>query len=1241
MAYVQLAKALYDYTAQAEDELDLKEDDTLYVLEADDPEWYKAKLRRLDADGNPLLDDEEAPIGVVPANYVEEAEPIRISRALYDYSAQNEDELSIAEDELLRVYESDGTWLLAKKQGDDALGEGAVGRLGYVPANYVDEVAATDVGDASAQQEEADESYSAAAAKPVPIPTSAPPTSAAPPVDKTDGIKMWAVSILDAKKKKKKGTLGIGNGSLFFASESDKTPVQKISVLSIASHAIENKGKQLRVDLEAGTGVEGDAMTFACDKKEADDIAAKLDESKGKAERMAQQQQESGHEEEEAVEEAVSAAPQAPPAPPAPVPPPQPSRTTSAASVPPPPPAPPAPSFQAPPQRGTSILPPPTRKMATSPAPSANNTAPPAPPAPPAPAANGHGGDGEPAMALYDFEAQGDDELSVAENEKLTLVERENDDWWKVRNADGQEGVVPASYVEVVEGESGAEGKTEQQQQEEAAAAAAAEREQAVAAEQRRKEARDRLAREAEERRRREALKSQPAPEPPKSAPTSATADHKAARDVRIPEGRSAPARPKEAGSKSKPAPGRTRVWHDRTGQFRVEAEFLGFNQGKLRLHKINGVVIEVVIEKMSKPDIQYLEEVTGKRLMPRRDPGGPPPSSGDPRQSERQRERQKEREREMRRRAEASRGPRRNIDWFEFFLAAGVDVHDCTRYATMFERDNIDDTVLADMEPSVLRSMGLREGDNIRVMRFIEKKYRRQSSNRSASAAAGGGSSSSAANIDKQMKDDEELARKLQEQERGARASGSSSSPGLFSGPDGSLKNNTRRGRPTPSGASKENNAVDAASLAKAGENLARKSTPPARSDSTSPAIERARGDSVSTSKSGGFDDDAWTPRPSSAKPSTPTPAPKAASPQPPPAPPAAPAPPPAAAPTPPVAPAAPAEPPKPPADPNSALFDKLAAMKAPSAAENSQRPGASPSSPASHFGGPNARGPMAPVPQNQGLLQPLIPTMGTGQYVPTRGMGAQQTGWGGMQSQPTGWGGGGGGGGMQSQPTGWGGGGGMQSQATGYGGHQQQQQPQHTGYGGGMGMQSQPTGWLAPQSTNVSGFASPGGPGSASPMMPQQTAQQQQPQQQQQYQGGIGSQQTQNGSAASSTNNGNADKYGASSIFASMKSGTFAKPDSGSNPQAAQKYDALRPQPTGWNPAGVQQPQQTGMQMGMGMGYGMQAQQTGMYPQYTAQQGMYGQQQGQQQPQQTGYGGYGYQPQQGGYGGGYGQQY
>lgn len=53
------------------------------------------------------------------------------------------------------------------------------------------------------------------------------------------------------------------------------------------------------------------------------------------------------------------------------------------------------------------------------------------------------------ALALYDFQAQGDDELTVAEGEALWIVEQDGDEWWKCRNVNGAEGVVPASYVDV------------------------------------------------------------------------------------------------------------------------------------------------------------------------------------------------------------------------------------------------------------------------------------------------------------------------------------------------------------------------------------------------------------------------------------------------------------------------------------------------------------------------------------------------------------------------------------------------------------------------------------------------------------------------------------------------------------------------------------------------------------------------------------------------------------------------
>lgn len=61
----------------------------------------------------------------------------------------------------------------------------------------------------------------------------------------------------------------------------------------------------------------------------------------------------------------------------------------------------------------------------------------------------GHNGGEETADALYDFDADGDDELSVKEGEHLVVVERDGDEWWKCRNSHGVEGVVPASYLEV------------------------------------------------------------------------------------------------------------------------------------------------------------------------------------------------------------------------------------------------------------------------------------------------------------------------------------------------------------------------------------------------------------------------------------------------------------------------------------------------------------------------------------------------------------------------------------------------------------------------------------------------------------------------------------------------------------------------------------------------------------------------------------------------------------------------
>lgn len=67
--YIGVYQALYDYDAQAEEELTIRADDLLYLLERSDiDEWWKVKKRVL-----PVGDEEVVePTGLIPSNYIEE-----------------------------------------------------------------------------------------------------------------------------------------------------------------------------------------------------------------------------------------------------------------------------------------------------------------------------------------------------------------------------------------------------------------------------------------------------------------------------------------------------------------------------------------------------------------------------------------------------------------------------------------------------------------------------------------------------------------------------------------------------------------------------------------------------------------------------------------------------------------------------------------------------------------------------------------------------------------------------------------------------------------------------------------------------------------------------------------------------------------------------------------------------------------------------------------------------------------
>jgi hypothetical protein len=211
----------------------------------------------------------------------------------------------------------------------------------------------------------------------------------------------------------------------------------------------------------------------------------------------------------------------------------------------------------------------------------------------------------------------------------------------------------------------------------------------------------------------------------------------------------------------------------------------------------------------MAVEDLEYVEKATGvsldddkpleniRRKLPRESEQPRPAKSGAS--------------------IEAPKPP--EYDWFEFFLKAGVGPQLCERYAQAMNRESMDENVLPEVGQETLRKLGLKEGDILKVMKFLDNKYGRNSKQANGDAAKTNGSAG-----------------------------------GLFSGPDGSLQNNTRRGRPEVN--RQASDVVDAKVFEPKGE---QEGTPPAESRAT-PLTTAPTREKVQSS----FDDDAWEVKPS-----------------------------------------------------------------------------------------------------------------------------------------------------------------------------------------------------------------------------------------------------------------------------------------------------------------------------------------------------------------------------------------
>ena len=768
------------------------------------------------------------------------------------------------------------------------------------------------------------------------------------------------------KKKRSRGTIGVGNGALFFSSDSsaDSAVVPRINVEHVLGMTVE-KQKYLVLSMAPAADV-GDELCFHVGTKNAaDDIMTKVEDCKST----------------------------------------QRARKASVESA---------------PMNAGPTLPPPQRRPAP---PTINST--------------------RFVVALYDFEAQVNDELSMREHDQLELVEEESSEWWKVRNAAGANGVVPAAYVRVL----------------------------------------DDIHTDASDARATEPP-SPVNPVPPNTSRSNSIANNYSISSISKGSSRQSVALPSQVdlhGSKKSARPSRmpnrarVRTWYDRTGQFKVDAEFLGIKNGSFRLHKTNGMVIDVPMEKMSEPDILLVEDELGRSLRPSLSRQQLRRSSQVPDARVRSREPSKSQS-------------RANEDWFEFFLAAGVDVDNCTRYANAFERDMIDEEVLPDLTTDMLRGIGLREGDIIRVRRHIDARIGRRPSRESRSNET---------ERERAMREDEELARRIQLQELDERSSSARRAEREREERQKADELRTKEREVRRRADDHEREEENRKSAARELDEERRRQDE--RELEIERELERLRR-LKSESRPAGVDAETIAEavkivrdreREEEEK--------------------------------------------KKKADPNSELFDKLEKMK-PTQTANAVDP----------FG---PRGPLAPVPVNQSLLQPLIPLQGTGQFVPTGGIPGQMTG---MPGQMTG---------MPGQMTG------MPGQMTGMPGQitvmgMSGFMP-NSAFGQSMtGMAPQPTG-MASQPTG---------------MVPQPTGMVPQP---------TGMAPQSSGSQSIAPQATGSGQFSAANVFQQMKSGSIGK-DANAAPQSSTKYDPLRAQPTGFAAGGIigaPQPQPTGMQMYPGM--------------------------------------------------------
>ncbi|KAL8370990.1 hypothetical protein RB595_001034 [Gaeumannomyces hyphopodioides] len=794
MGFLGVYRALYDYAPQSEGELALVEGDLLYVLEkGTEDAWWKAKKRAAE-------EEEEEPEGLIPNTYIEEVQPKAQARALFDYTRQSDEELTFPEDAQLAVYDqSDPDWILAGYEND----------FGFVPSNYIE----IQDGAAAAESEPAAASTATAAAAPRPpaLParthvedSPSPPPAAEPasppelstpagPAAALAGVLAARSASASAPATRAPPSVSLpprpqytsdgtddedGGSSPPLPTRPREKSTRSIDEASMRSPPLPQRGSSVRRDDDYDRPHEAPLMspggfrmyninemmsvmgkkkkmptTLGINLKTGTILIAPERAQDGPsrewtADKMTHYSREGKHVFLELVRPSNSVDFHAG------------AKDTAEEIV----------AVLG--ELSGAVKAEGLREVIMA----------------------GASPELRKGKVLYDFMAQGDDEVTVAVDDEVVIIDdTKSEDWWMVRRVkNGKEGVVPSSYIEVMSMIPPRPGGA-------AAASSGINAGKSTVAQNRLEE--ERLTKEAV----RAAMKDESRRHSERSSSKRENG-----------RGDSSSAR---SGSKSKPDMSKVRTWTDRSKSFSVEAQYLGIKEGKINLHKLNGVKIAVPIAKMSVEDLEYVERVEGISLDEDKPLSNVKKNIEAGRMSPALTGANK---------LGASIEPKKEYDWFPFFLGCDIAPGLCERYAQAFTKDSIDESVLPDVDASILRNLGLREGDIIKVMRFLDGKFGRN-----------------------RKKGDE----------------GDAESPGgLFSGPGGALRNNTRRGRPAPATATSD--VVDPKAFTPSATGS---SAGDSKSAAAAPVMTPV---SATGTTASGFDDDAWDVKPSAKQP-TPEPAP------------------------------------------------------------------------------------------------------------------------------------------------------------------------------------------------------------------------------------------------------------------------------------------------------------------------------------------------------------------------------